>query len=343
MTPTIIAVIGAGRIGSMHAENLIRHMPEASVRAVVDPNVDTAWLTDLGIDPALNDFDAVLADPEIEAVLVAVPSPHHVEMIQRAAEAGKQIFCEKPIAFETADIEKAVAAVKAAGVQLQVGFNRRFDPSFTSAREAVRAGRLGDILTVSVTNRDPAPPSLEFLARSGGLFLDMMIHDFDTVRSLTGTEITEVYSTGAALVDPAIAELGDIDTAVVALKLANGAVGSIVVSRQSTYGYDQRLEVLGSEGSVRVHNLRPTSTSYATEEGVVSDPLHHSFVERFHEAFVAELRAFLECVRRGTPVPVNGSDALAALRGALAAQLSLREGRPVRLAEFTEADRVGTS
>jgi myo-inositol 2-dehydrogenase/D-chiro-inositol 1-dehydrogenase len=337
MTRTTVGVVGAGRIGRVHAWNLVHSVPEARVKAVASPHVDHAWAEGLGVPVHDEDNDVVWRDREIEAVVIAVPSGLHVEMITRAAEAGKQIFCEKPIAFEPEPIEAAQAAVKKAGVRLQVGFNRRFDPTVCRVRDAVQSGAVGALHMVRVTNRDPKAPEIGFVRRSGGLFRDFTIHDFDTVRFLSGSEIVEVYARGAALIDPALAEAGDIDTAVITLRLASGALGVIDNSRQTNYGYDQRFEAFGSGGSSSAENLRPTSVVFASEAGVVVDRPHDTFVERYQEAFVGELRAFLRSVQEGSPVAVDAGDALAAIRAAQAATTSMLENRPVQLAGTVDA------
>ena len=334
MTPTTVGVIGTGRIGRMHAHNLVNGVPEAFVKTVASRTVDEAWATDLGIPVCTADSEVLLRDPEIEAVVIALSSGLHVDTIRQAAEAGKQIFCEKPVAFAPEPIEEATAAVQAAGVQLQVGFNRRFDPSLLKLREEVRDGALGELHSLRIVNRDPRAPDIDSVRRSGGMFLDFTIHDLDTARFLSASEIVEVYAVGAALVDPEIGAAGDIDTAIVTLRLANGALCVIDNSRQTHYGYDQRFEAFGSKGNLAVDNLRPTAVTRSLEGGTFIDSPFPSYVERYREAFVGELRAFVRCVRQGSPVSVTGADALAAVRAACAAKLSLLDSRPVRLSEI---------
>jgi len=341
MTPTTVGVIGAGRIGRMHAHNLVHGVPEAFVKTVASRTVDEVWAIELGIPVCTRDSEVLLRDVEIEAVVIALPSGLHADTIRRAAEAGKQIFCEKPVAFAPEPIEEALAAVRAAGVQLQVGFNRRFDPSLLKLQQAVRDGVLGDLHSLRIVNRDPKAPDIDFVRRSGGMLLDFTIHDLDTARFLSADEIEEVYAVGAALVDPEIAAAGDIDTAVVTLRLANGALCVIDNSRQTHYGYDQRFEAFGSKGNLAVDNLRPTSVVRSLRDGTFIDSPFPSFVERYREAFIAELGAFVRSVRQGSPVSVTGADALAAVRAARAAQLSLLENRPVRLAEIGREVHAG--
>ncbi len=337
MNQTTVGVIGVGRIGRMHAENLIHHIPKANVRAVASPHLDEGWAEGLGIPVRTTDADVVLGDPSIEAVVIAASSALHIELIRRAAKAGKHIFCEKPVAFEPGPIEEILGVAADAGIRLQVGFNRRFDPSMLRASEAVRSGEIGDIHTVRVTNRDPTPPDIDFVKRSGGLFFDFTVHDFDAVRFLSGSEIVELFAVGEVLIDPRIGAAGDIDTAVITLRLANGALAVIDNSRHAVYGQDQRFEVFGSAGSVAVDNTRATFVTTSTRDGVFSERLHGSFGDRYREAFVAELEDFVRCVREGGTVAVGAEDALAAVQAAHAARRSLAENRPVRLDEATVA------
>jgi myo-inositol 2-dehydrogenase/D-chiro-inositol 1-dehydrogenase len=333
MNQTTMGVIGAGRIGKMHTENLVHLVPEARVRAVASPHLDPGWAEGLGIPVRSTDNSAVLGDAAIEAVVITAPSGLHCELIRQAADAGKHIFCEKPIAFDPAAIEEILHVVERAGVRLQVGFNRRSDPSLLDLMEAVREGQIGAVQTIRVTNRDPKAPPIDFVKRSGGLFFDFVIHDFDTVRFLSGSEIVEVYAVGGVLIDPEIGAAGDIDTAVVTLRLANGALAVIDNSRQAVYGYDQRFEVFGSAGSVAVDNTTPSTRIVSTTGGVVGRAPHGGFVSRYREAFVAELQSFLAAVRGETPVVAGAEDALAAVRAACAARESFTSQRPVRLSD----------
>ena len=330
---TTVGVIGAGRIGRMHTENLVHAVPEAFVKAIASPHLDEGWAEGLVIPIRSIDNSAVLADPEIEAVVITASSGLHVGLIHQAAEAGKHIFCEKPVAFEPEPIEEVRDAVQKAGVRLQVGFNRRSDPGLLDLMETIGGGQVGDVHTVRVTNRDPKAPPIDFVKRSGGLFFDFVIHDFDTVRFLSGSEIVEVYAVGAVLVDPEIGAAGDIDTAVVTLRLASGALAVIDNSRQAVYGYDQRFEVFGSAGSVAVDNTTPSTRVVSTTGGVVGSTPHDGFVTRYREAFIGELRSFLAAVRGDAPVVAGAEDALAAVRAACAARESFEQQRPVRLAE----------
>lgn len=328
----ITGLLGAGRIGKMHAENIISSVPNAFLKAVADPKLDEDWAKNMDIPVRSRELDTLLSDPEIEAVVIATSSSLHVEMIKKVAAAGKHIFCEKPIAFKPELITEAIAAVRAAGVKLQVGFNRRFDPDFMKVQDAVESGRIGTTHIIKLTNRDPLRPSLDFIPNSGGLFMDFSIHDFDTVRYISHSEVEEIYATGAVLVDPKIGELGDIDTAMITIKLVNGSLCHIDLSRETHYGYDQQLEVFGSKGSVRARNTTPTNTMLTTANGVFTDKPHHSFVERYQEAFVNEMQTFFDCVEKNINPPVSGEDALAAVNMALAAQKSFEQNKPVRIA-----------
>jgi len=341
MHQTMVGLVGAGRIGRLHAENLAFAIPEARLEAIASPHLDKVWAESLGVRVRSTDVDAVLDDPAIEAVVIAASSDLHVDLIRRAAESGKHIFCEKPVAFEPEPIAEILDLTAAAGVQLQVGYNRRFDPSLLAARARVEDGVIGEVHTVRVTNRDPIPPDIDFVRRSGGLFFDFTVHDFDVVRFLSGAEIVELFAVGEVLVDPRIGAAGDIDTAVITLRLADGALAVIDNSRHAVYGQDQRFEVFGSAGSVAVDNTRATFVTTSTRDGVFSDKLHGSFGDRYREAFMAELADFIRCVREEEPVAVGAEDALAAVQAATAARLSLAENRPVRLNEVSAAAAGG--
>ncbi len=315
----------------MHANNIVSHLPGVFLKSVADCKPDDNWVHSLGIPVCASHHHQLLEDPEIEAVVIATPSDTHVEMIIAAAQAGKQIFCEKPVAFEAEEVATAITAVDEAGVQLQVGFNRRFDPDFLAVKAAVVAGRIGTPQIIRITNRDPLRPDLDFIPKSGGLFMDFSIHDFDSVRFLSGTEVEEVFAMGTVLIDPEIGKLGDIDTALITLRLTDGALCIIDLSRETHYGYDQQVEVFGSGGSISARNTTPTNTILCAAQGVYTDKPHYSFVERYEAAFVAELRSFFAGVREGTPPSVTGEDALAAVRIAQAAQQSREKNRPVKV------------
>jgi myo-inositol 2-dehydrogenase/D-chiro-inositol 1-dehydrogenase len=324
-------LIGTGRIGKMHAENILSRVPSVDLNAVADLKPDRSWAGDLGISTIANSAEELLADPDIEAVVIATPSSTHVEMICKAAEAGKNIFCEKPVAFNPQGILKAINAANENQVMLQVGFNRRFDPDFLGVKNAINKGQIGQPNILRITNRDPKRPDLKFIPDSGGLFMDFCIHDFDTIRFLCDCDVEEVFAMGAVLIDPMIGELGDIDTGLLTLKLENGALAVIDVSRETNYGYDQQIEVFGDKGSVRAPNTRPTQTFLSTAAGVYYDKPHYSFIERYAEAYVREMEIFFNNIQNDLSPLVTGEDALKAVQIALAALDSYRSNKPIKV------------
>ncbi|MCK5827276.1 inositol 2-dehydrogenase [Candidatus Bipolaricaulota bacterium] len=334
---TRVGVIGAGRIGQLHMNNIRQNVPNASIVALVDVAFAHAQAVGkkLGIANVYPDPAPLFADDTIDAVLICSSTDTHAAFIEDAARAGKHIFCEKPIALDLATIDRALDAVEKAGVSLQIGFNRRFDPNFSEAKRLVDDGALGAVHIVRVTSRDPEPPPIGYVATSGGMFLDMSIHDFDMARFIAGSEVEEVYAVGSVLVDPAIGEAGDIDTAVVTLKFANGALGTIDNSRQAVYGYDQRLEVFGEKGQICVGNPKPHTAVLSLAQGDSTPPLLHFFLERYSDSFVAEMHAFINAIQQGMEPPVNGADGRAPVQIALAAKTSLNEGRPVKVSEIS--------
>lgn len=331
----VLGIIGAGRIGKLHAENVINNFVDVKVKAIADVYADNIkdWAANLGIENVYSDYHDILNDSEINTVLICSSTNTHSLISIEAANAGKHIFCEKPIDYDLDRIAAALDAVKKAGVKYQVGFNRRFDHNFSKVREYVKEGKIGDPHIIKVTSRDPEPPSAEYARVSGGMFLDMTIHDFDMVRYLSGSEVTEVYTNAAVLVDPAIGEAGDVDTALITLKFKNGAIGIIDNSRRAAYGYDQRVEVFGSKGGVTVSNDAPTSAVLSTAEGVFSDKPKYFFLERYKDSFVEELKQFFDAIKNDTPTPVEGIDGLKPVIIAIAAKKSYEEGRPVRIEE----------
>jgi myo-inositol 2-dehydrogenase/D-chiro-inositol 1-dehydrogenase len=331
-----VGIIGAGRIGRVHAENLAYRIPEANVVAIADIFVEAAkeCATNLGIPAAHKDHRAILENSGIEAVVICSSTDTHAQFIEEAAAAGKHIFCEKPIDFDLNKIDRALGAVATAGVKLQIGFNRRFDPSFKRVRDMVAAGKIGTPHIVHIMSRDPAPPPVEYIKVSGGIFLDMTIHDFDMARYLIGSEVEEVYATGGVMVDPKIGQAGDIDTALVTLRYTNGAIGSIDNSRQAVYGYDQRVEVFGSEGSIAASNLTPDSAVFSNVDGVHAAKPLHFFIERYTEAYIAEMKEFIASILNDTAPPVTGIDGRIPVVMGLAACRSYRENHPVKLSEI---------
>ncbi len=296
--PINFGVIGTGRIGRLHAEHLAYRIPNTHLSALADVNLQSAQECGarLGVSQVHQDAHRILTNDEINAVAICSSTDTHAQLIEDAAAAGKHIFCEKPIDFDLARIDRALQAVETAGVQLQIGFNRRFDPNFFEVRRQVEAGTIGDPHLIRISSRDPAPPPIEYVKVSGGLFLDMMIHDFDMARYLAGDEIISVYAEGGVLVDPQIGEAGDIDTAAVTLRFKNGAIGTIDNSRQAVYGYDQRVEVFGSKGMVAADNNAPTRTSISDKEGIHAPLPYNFFMERYIDSYIIEMKAFVDAI-----------------------------------------------
>lgn len=328
-----LGIIGTGRIGRLHAENIISSIDNAELKSVADIFIDNVrdWASNLGIKNAYKDYREILNDPDIDAVLICSSTDTHAQIIKEAAAQGKHIFCEKPIALEVDKILEALDAVEKAGVKLQIGFNRRFDHNFKRVREAVESGEIGEPHIIKITSRDPAPPPIEYVKVSGGIFLDMTIHDFDMARYISGSEVEEVYARGAVLVDPAIGETGDIDTAVITLKFKNGAIGVIDNSRKAVYGYDQRVEVFGSGGCVSTENDYPNTITVSTGQRVYKDKPLYFFVERYNQSYKDEIRAFVNCILNDEEPPVSGNDGLQPVLIGLAALRSYRENRPVKV------------
>ena len=331
MKKIILGVIGAGRIGKLHTENILHNINYVEIKTISDLYADKIkdWAYGLGIKNVCADYREILNDPEIDAVMICSSTDTHSQITIEAARAGKHIFCEKPIDYDLNRIHAALDEVKKAGVKFQVGFNRRFDHNFKKVRDLVQEGKIGEPHIIKITSRDPEPPSVEYVKVSGGIFLDMAIHDFDMARYLSGSEVTEVYTAGAVLVDPAIGEAGDVDTAVITLKFANGAIGVIDNSRKAAYGYDQRVEVFGSKGCVVVSNDTPNSTVLSTAEGVFSEKPKYFFLERYKDSFIDELKEFFDCIINDKEPSVSGIDGLKPVLIGLAAKESQKTGKPV--------------
>ncbi|MGB3735829.1 MAG: inositol 2-dehydrogenase [Ilumatobacter sp.] len=333
-TPIRFAVLGCGRIGTMHAEMLSRRVQGAAVSVVFDV-VDAAAAAvadEFGCGVAASLHDAVTAG-DVDAVAICTSTDTHVDAMVAAAQAGKDIFCEKPISLSIAEVDRGLAAVEAAGVKLQIGFNRRYDPSHKAVADAVQHGAVGDVHLVNIISRDPGPPPIEYIKVSGGMFNDMTIHDFDMARYVTGSEVVEVYAKGAVRVDPAIGEAGDIDTAVVLLTHANGVLTTIDNSRRAAYGYDQRVEAFGSNGKAASDNTHQFNSVLATEQGYLRPPLENFFLERYARSYLDQWAAFMSYVRDGGPSPATGADGRAPLVIGTAALRSMQENRPVQIAE----------
>lgn len=331
-----IGIIGAGRIGKVHMQSITYNVPTAKVLGITDVFKDGLQeLADkYGIEKVYDDYKQMLADKDIDAVLVCSSTDTHADISIEAAQAGKHIFCEKPVDLTPAKVQAVIDAVAKAGVKLQVGFNRRFDHNFAHVRSLINEGKVGNLELIKITSRDPEPPPAEYAAVSGGMFLDMTIHDFDMARFLAGSDVTEVYANATCLVDPAIGEAGDVDTAIINLKFENGALGVIDNSRRAAYGYDQRIEVFGSLGAAMASNDTPTNVTVMNSDGVTTDKPLYFFLERYMQSFRDEMIQFVDAVLGDKPTPTTGNDGLNSILVALAAKKSVQEGRPVKISEI---------
>ena len=331
-----VGIIGAGRIGRVHITSITTRVPDAVIKTVADPflNDETAaWAKSMGVEHTTKDYKEIINDPEIAAVLICSSTDTHSPISVEAIKAGKHVFCEKPIDHDIAKIKEVINALEGTNLKYQVGFNRRFDHNFESLQQAVAAGKVGKPEIIKITSRDPEPPSIDYVKVSGGMFLDMTIHDFDMARFIGG-EVEEVYANAAVTVDPAIGEAGDVDTALVALKFKSGAIGVIDNCRKAAYGYDQRLEVFGSKGQASAANDTPTNVSFIDETGNMTDKPLYFFLERYMQSFTDEMTEFIDCVINDKPTKTTVYDGLEALRLGLAAKLSVAEHRPVKLSEI---------
>ena len=331
-----IGVIGAGRIGIVHTETISQHIPEARVVAIADVNLEAAQrlAERFRVPVATGNPRSVIQNSDVNAVLICSPTDTHAQFVIEAAKAKKHIFCEKPIALELDTIREVLRVVEGTGVKFMVGFNRRFDANFKKIRQMVVEGKIGEPHIVKITSRDPAPPPPSYIAVSGGMFLDMTIHDFDMARFVAGDEVEEVYAVGCVKVDPEIGKAGDIDTAAITLRFEKGALGVIDNSRQAVYGYDQRVEVFGSGGMVKVDNNAPDNHDYYSHDGVHSSLPLNFFMDRYIEAYASEIREFCLAVAEDKPMSVGGRDGLLSVAIGLAAKKSLAEHRPVKLSEI---------
>ena len=331
-----IGIIGAGRIGKVHMQSITYNVPTAKVLGITDVFKDGLQeLADkYGIEKVYEDYKEMLADKDIDAVLVCSSTDTHADISIEAAKAGKHVFCEKPVDLTPEKVQAVIDAVAEAGVKLQVGFNRRFDHNFAHVRSLINEGKVGNLELIKITSRDPEPPPAEYAAVSGGMFLDMTIHDFDMARFLAGSDVTEVYASATCLVDPAIGEAGDVDTAIINLKFENGALGVIDNSRRAAYGYDQRIEVFGSKGAAMAANDTPTSVTIMNSDGVTTDKPLYFFLERYMQSFRDEMVQFVDAVLNDKETPTTGVDGLNSILVALAAKKSVKEGRPVKISEI---------
>jgi len=333
-----IGIVGAGRIGKVHAQSIIYHIPEAEVVMVTDvvEAAAKALAEKYGIPAWSTDYMDIVNNPEIDAVLVCSPTPTHADISIAAMEAGKHVFCEKPVDLTIEKIKKTAEVAEKTGRKLQIGFNRRFDHNHGKVQQLAKDGVLGNVEIIKITSRDPEPPSPEYAASSGGLYIDMMIHDFDMAMFLAGCDVKEVYAMGTSLVDPRIGQAGDVDTAIVTLTFENGALGVIDNSRRAAYGYDQRVEVFGSLGMAAGENDGDSTVKVSTAAGVVGDKPQYFFLERYMASFIEEMKQFIAAIVNDTDVPVGIHAGLMSVVLAKAAKKSLDEHRPVKIEEVME-------
>lgn len=332
-----VGVIGAGRIGKVHMTSINNGVPDAVVKTVADPFMNeemSEWAKKHGVEHTTKDYKEILNDPEIKAVLICSSTNTHVQLSLEAIAAGKHVFCEKPIDHDIKNIEKVKKTLEGSGLKYMVGFNRRFDHNFDALKKAVKEGKIGRLEMVKITSRDPEPPSADYVKVSGGMFLDMTIHDFDMVRFLSDADVDEVYAIASNVVDPSIGEAGDIDTAIISLKLSNGALAVIDNSRRAVYGYDQRAEVFGSEGMAEIKNDTATSTIISNKESISSEKPLFFFLERYIDAYAKEMRDFINAIVNDEEVPVGIDDGLKPVLIAKAAKKSYQENRPVKISEM---------
>ncbi|HEY4065988.1 MAG TPA: inositol 2-dehydrogenase [Burkholderiaceae bacterium] len=328
-----VAVFGAGRIGRIHAANLAA-LPGVSLKFICDPVGDSAAQLAAQLGASVSTPEAVFADPSIDVIAVASPTDTHSVLINRAAAAKKHIFCEKPIDLSVARAAACAQAVKDAGIACMIGFQRRFDPTFNDAKERLARGEIGAPEMLVITSRDPGAPPAHYLKGSGGIFRDMLIHDFDIFRWILcgdGDEAATLYATGSVLIDPEIAKVPDIDSSVVTIRTKQGRLAQINTSRRAAYGYDQRFEVLGSTGMLQCGNHRPSEVVQSDANGVHADKPEHFFLQRYREAYRLELVHFFECLQSGAPFRTTIADGVAAQKLADAAARSLESGQVVAL------------
>lgn len=330
-----LAILGVGRIGKIHLQNMLRHFAGVRVVAVGDTQLSaenfSATFRDIDFS---NDPAAVVSRADVDAVLICTPTSSHAEMIELAVKSGKHIFCEKPVDLSLARTKALVDLAAASGVKMMLGFNRRFDPDFLEARRKILAGRIGGVQVVKITSRDPGLPPLDYIRNSGGLFMDMAIHDFDMARYMMNKEVKEVYAKGLVLVDQQVAEAGDIDTALTTLVFEDGTYAVIDNSRKAIYGYDQRLEIFGDKGMIQVENNLHNRNVVFDQDGI-----HHAlpldfFMDRYTASYLNEMQYFIDALSKDAPLPVTGEDGLKATVIAVAARKSVLENRPVQISEI---------
>lgn len=330
-----IGIAGVGRIGKIHLENILQRLPEAHITLVTDPASEAEEYVKSRNLNYSKDYDDIIENKDIEAVILCSPTNTHADFVERAAKSGKHIFCEKPLDLSFERVKEVLEIVQKSGVKLMLGFNRRFDPNFLKIKSLVDAGNVGKPQLLKITSRDPGPPPISYIKVSGGLFMDMAIHDFDMARYIMNKEVVEVYSRGAVMVDKAIGEAGDIDTALTTLTFEDGAMANIDNSRKAVYGYDQRLEVFGSGGMVKADNNFPDNHQLYGPDGVHGALPLHFFLERYMASYFNEMKAFFESIQNNEEITVSGVDGLMAMKIALAAKRSVKENKPILLKEIS--------
>ena len=330
-----IAVAGLGRIGKIHLKNLCRNFPELEVVAVMDVMEESKAIADeFNIPIFVKTFDELLAVYGLDAVVICSPTDTHADYVIQAAKVGKQIFCEKPLDLSLTRVQEVLGIVEETGVKLMLGFNRRFDPEFKKIKQLVLNDAIGDPQIVKITSRDPGPPPVSYIKISGGMFLDMTIHDFDMARYISGKQVKEVYAKGAVIIDPEIGKAGDIDTAIITLTFEDDTMAVIDNCRKAVYGYDQRLEIFGSKGMVQAENNFPNNHKLYTGSGISGDLPLHFFLERYDASYNQEIREFIDALVFGGEMPVDGNDGLMSIAIGLAAKKSVEENRPVKIDEI---------
>jgi len=326
-----VGLIGAGRIGKMHATNIANNFPKVKLKSIADPSIDKELIESLKIENCYTNPDEIINDDKIHAVIITSPTPTHINFIKKCAKNNKHIFCEKPIAFTVNKIIEVINIIEKENVFLQVGLNRRFDNHFQEMKKKLQDGSIGDIHTIHITNRDSSIPKFKFLRSSGGLLLDMSIHDFDMVQYLTGLNILEIFVNGNVFIEPDLKKIGDIDTATITLELENDIMCSVQNCRQTHYGYDQRIEIFGSEGSLFVDNNHENLCYLFTDKDTTRARLMNSFIERYKKSFISELNHFFECIYSGQKPIVGPRDILSAVQVAIAGQKSLEKNQPQKV------------
>ncbi len=327
-----IGIIGIGRMGKIHLKNLSRKIQGADLVAVVNPGKHgQEFALNYGIKSVSDDIDTIINNPEIDAVVISSPSSTHSEYAIASAKAGKAIFCEKPIDMSLEKAKETISIISGLNVPVMIGFNQRFDKNFSKVKAEISKGKIGDLRNLHIISRDPKPPAISYIEKSGGLFKDMTIHDFDMARFIMGSEVVEVFAYGDCLIDSAIADAGDIDCATVLLKFKNGAMATIENSRETNYGYDQRLEVFGSKGVIKVENPLKSNVKIVTENRTESDRHLNFFMDRYESSYLEEIQCFIDALNNKKPMPVSGEDGLKAMIIAEAANKSLKENMPVKI------------